>query len=74
MCAGRYRSVWAGQLELKSDRALVQFRLVSGSRQVADASLPRAEPMVLHIHRRMRLDYSQLDLVARKMKVSLGCW
>ena len=62
--------MWSGQLELKSDRALVQFRLVSGSRQVADASLPPAEPRVLHIPKRMRLEWAQLDGVARKMEVS----
>ena len=58
---------------LKTDRALVQFRLVSGSRQVADASLPPAEPRVLQIPKRMKLEWAQLDGVARKMEVSRGC-
>ena len=67
----RYHIMWQGMLCLKNDSATVQLHFISGSRQMAESSLPD-QPQVqspsgvslpqLRIIQRMRLEQPQVKL------------
>lgn len=67
----RYHIMWQGMLCLKNDSATVQLHFISGSRQMAESSLPD-QPQVqspsgvslpqLRIIQRMRLEQPQVIL------------
>jgi hypothetical protein len=61
-----YPICWSGTLALKNDMASVQMHYVSGSRDLAKASLP-VSGATLKIVQRMRLEDAQIDGVKRKM-------
>ena len=71
----RYPVVWQGLLALKNDQAAVQMHFISGSRKIANSSLPPVlpdtGPSPVRISQRMRLEQTQLEGVARKMQVSV---
>jgi len=72
----RYHIMWQGMLCLKNDSATVQLHFISGSRQMAESSLPD-QPQVqspsgvslpqLRIIQRMRLEQPQVETVQNKM-------
>lgn len=61
-----YPICWSGTLALKNDMANVRMHYVSGSRDLAKASLPLSGA-TLKIVQRMRLEDAQIDGVKRKM-------
>jgi hypothetical protein len=61
-----YPICWSGTLALKNDMASVRMHYVSGSRDLAKASLPTTGA-TLKIVQRMRLEDTQIDGVKRKM-------
>ena len=61
-----YPICWSGTLALKNDMASVRMHYVSGSRDLAKASLP-VSGATLKIVQRMRLEDAQIDGVKRKM-------
>jgi hypothetical protein len=61
-----YPICWSGTLALKNDMASVRMHYVSGSRDLAKASLPTSGA-TLKIVQRMRLEDAQIDGVKRKM-------
>ena len=62
--------VWKGFLELKNEFANVEFRYVSGCKDLANASLPQDQPSMatLRIDQRMRLEPTHLSGVRTKMQ------
>ena len=62
--------VWKGFLGLKNEFASVEFRYVSGCKELANASLPHDHPSMatLRIGQRMRLEPTHLSGVRTKMQ------
>lgn len=68
----RYPVLWNGILALKNDQACVQMHFLSGNRDISSRALPpfaemNAQP--LRITQRMRIEYSQLSALERKIQV-----
>jgi hypothetical protein len=65
-----YPMVWKGFLGLKNDFASVEFRYVSGCKELAQASLPHdlSHSATLRIGQRMRLEAAHLSGVRTKMQ------
>lgn len=66
-----YPMVWKGFLGLKNEFASVEFRYVSGCRELANASLPHdpiSSTATLRIGQRMRLEAAHLSGVRTKMQ------
>lgn len=64
-----YPMVWKGFLGLKNEFASVEFRYVSGCKDLANASLPHEPtPATLRIGQRMRLEAAHLSGVRTKMQ------
>ena len=66
-----YPMVWKGFLGLKNEFASVEFRYVSGCKELASASLPHDLPhqmATLRIGQRMRLEVAHLSGVRTKMQ------
>ena len=76
----RHPVMWQGLLGLKNDSAAIQMHYVSGNSKLAEYSLPKTTgatgpngvtlPPVLRIAQRMRMEFSQLEGVTKRMQVT----